>query len=892
MPVQSVILSIILLASTLALPLQAETITYHFDSPEEIRQFNPQFKDPSALLETTKTAAGAGALKTPTGFQASFPKDWNEGVLSFCFYDDFFEEVVGRNYRQIRVSLVGEADGKKQNFVLTLRRYNSGWRLAIPGETPTSLHYALNDAPNHGGWTRIDIVSPAGKGPRPFTISIDGHAVFQTPDKYLSIANVETQNLPYVDEVVYDSNPDSYRPNPVQNILPDQPYGQVLLNPGQKLNVDLELDPKGARAESGEVSVVLLDGRCETLVSAKSTIDWKKGKKFSVELPTPPRSGNFWLETRYQETNGPIDTTRRKISLQFVNPAFAQIPQKPLELFRCPWDFLPIGKNEFISGGLAQTNAPTKEDLAVPSAPPADWSKATPLRGPWLDFGSYFNIGRTYHAGWYRQRVEVPAAWKGQKILIEIEAPETIATVFANGKRAGAVEWPGGDLDMTAFASPGKTLDLAIHVQADPVTGYFRLARESIGEKFQVPRYCQVRGLTGDVRLFPVAKGPRIDGVAIRTSVAEKQLTTIFELSNLAPGKLYRIKASASAAGQIAQALPETTFTAKAANDIVEVSTAWESPILWDLNAPYLYDLDAALLDANGKTLANLWPERFGFREVTGNGTDLKINGRPVSLFHTGGSIADAPEISRWCEKFGYSSFYDGEGKENARLLDESGKTATGERLHGEAVQSTSSDMAKNGKDSDPKFWAGVVHILDVANKVRRNHPGVFFQRGVLAGQTAGNGGMYNPCFQNGTWMNEPLPSNDVLTRSFKVGRRIIDLLHQLDPTRLVTAQDSGSINDAMHITEYAGFLPVQEMIEKTQYWRAHGTKPFLIEEQAAPMFPNWTDACSQGEGWNGVPCFAEWSAITLGDDAYARTPLDETYLQTLEKSVAPAHQK
>jgi len=887
------LLSIILLASTLALPLKAETVSYHFDSPEEIRQFNPQCKDPSALLETTKVAAGAGALKTPTGFGASFPKDWTEGVMSFWVYDDTFERIVERN--GLTISLIGEVDGKKQTFGLELRRFNAGWRLATEGEAPTSRYHALNDAPNHGGWTRFDIVSPAGKGPRPFTIYIDGHAVFQTPDKYLSIAGVNIGAFPFVDEVVCDSNPDSFRPNPVRNIQPDQPYGQILLNPGQKLKVDLELDPKGARADAGEVDVVLLDGRCETLVSAKATIDWKKGdsKKLAVELPTPPRSGNFWLETRYHEANGPVETTRRKINLQFINPAFAQATQKPLELFRRPWDFLPIGKNEFPLPGRTQANGPTKEDLAVPSTSPTDWSKATPLRGTWLDFVNnyYFNIGRTYHAAWYRQQVEVPGAWKGQKVLLEIEAPETIATVFANGKRAGTLEWPGGDLDLTAFVTPGKTLDLAILVQADPVSGYLRFVRECIDKKVQAPIYCGVRGLTGDVRLFPVANGPRIDGVAIRTSVAKKQLTTVFELSDLKPGKSYRIKAAASAAGQSAQALPETTFTAKTENDTVEISSAWENPILWDLNAPYLYDLDAVLLDANGKTLASLWPERFGFREVTGNGPDLKINGRPVSLFDCGGSISEPPEHSRWCEKFGYSVFYDGEGKEYARILDEAGKTATGDRLHQEAVQSAPSDMARNGKDSDPKVWAGVVHLLDVANKVRRNHPGVFFQRGVLGCSAFGNCGIYNPYFQNGTWTNEPAPSNDVLTRAFKVGRRIIDHLHQGDPTRLVTAQDSGSINDTMHITEYAGFLPIQEMIERTQYWRAHGTKPFLIEEQAAPMLPNWTDGCSQGEGWSGVPCFAEWSAITWGDDAYARTPLDETFLLGQEKSVAQQRQ-
>ena len=65
------------------------------------------------------------------------------------------------------------------------------------------------------------------------------------------------------------------------------------------------------------------DGRGEPLVSAKSTIDWKKVKDFSMELPTPPRSGTFWLETRYREANGPVDVTRRKINLQFLTSTFA-----------------------------------------------------------------------------------------------------------------------------------------------------------------------------------------------------------------------------------------------------------------------------------------------------------------------------------------------------------------------------------------------------------------------------------------------------------------------------------------------------------------------------------------------------------------------------------------
>ena len=108
-------MAFVLLATTLAVPLKAATLVNHFDSPEEIRQFNPQCKDPSALLETTKAAAGAGALKTATSYHTSFPKDWTEGVLSFWVYDDTFEEVVERNLHRIYMTFIGEVDGKKQN---------------------------------------------------------------------------------------------------------------------------------------------------------------------------------------------------------------------------------------------------------------------------------------------------------------------------------------------------------------------------------------------------------------------------------------------------------------------------------------------------------------------------------------------------------------------------------------------------------------------------------------------------------------------------------------------------------------------------------------------------------------------------------------------------------
>jgi len=834
----------------------------HFDSPEDCGD--------AAKFATVTKAAGAGCLKTQgpsLSFGQTFKEPLASGVLTIWVYDDYAEIIDTWKWHHVNYGFTRMLDGKKTSVGCEIRRYFDGWRADLADPTQEFRYFPLPDAPRHAGWTRFDLVKPAGQ--QPATIYIDGHKAFTTPGSYDAVTSVGTDFLPYVDELSTDTDPASFRPNPIAAILPDNPYGRVLLRAGDKLNVNLALDPAGARSKEGKVSLRLLDGRGETLVSDDATIAWDKQGPQSVKfaLPTPPRSGNFWLETSYQEPGGPVDFTRRKVNLQFTTPSFAAAELAPLEIFRRQWDFLPVGKNE-PDVSKARAAAATPEDLATPATVPSDWSKAAKLRGAWADLDGYFNIGYTCHAAWYRQQVEIPSAWRGQKIMLEVDGPRDVATVFADGKVAGTVKWPGGDLDLSAFARIGKPLDLAIHVAASG------------------PQ----RGLCGDITLYPSPRGPRLDGVAVRPSVAKHELAVTLELSGLEPGKTYKLKAAADNAGGSALVIPGTSFTATADTAVVELSAPWANPVLWELNAPYLYDFDAALLDANGKPLATLWPERFGFREISAKGPDLTLNGRPVTLFGYSGAIAAAPEHSRWCEKFGFASFYMGDGKEDARLLDESGKTREGERVQN--VGGRLEEMLKSGKDNDPAAWAEIAHILEYQNKARRNHPGVFFQHGVLGGNRARNGSMYNPLFQDGNWVNLPPASDTLLVRSFKLGHRVLDKLHQLDPTRPATAQDSGSINDTMHITEYAGFQPIQEFIERSEYWRAFGTKPFLVSEQAAPMGPNWNDGLCLGFNGSGLPCIAEWTSFFCGDVAFERTELDETFLANQEKAVAQQRKK
>lgn len=857
----------------------------HFDSPEEVARFLPQLKQPETYFDTQRKALGKGAV-TGHRFQKNFPEDQDTGcVITFYFYDDEFEVWRDSRLPTVNVRLVKEVDGKKVTVFYELRRWQDHWRLYAPVDLPgVPQYYGLTEAPNHSGWTRLDIVNPGKGGDGRVAFYMDGHEIFRTPEAYRSVAWIDTSLYQSFDEYSYNPDPKTFRPNPVARIMPEREFDTVLAKPGEKLRVGLTLNPAGAGAAAGQVELVALDGRGGEKAKATATVDWKTvgAGPFSLELPPLPRSGYYWLEARYAEPGRHPDATSRKINLQYGDPAVTDFALAPIPLSERFWDFLPNGELGKLVSGPNQANPPTEADFTPPDAAPGDWGKSWKLRGEWMGAG-WSNPGLAYYSAWYRQKIAVPAAWQGKRVKLLVDDPHTYALVFANGKRMESVEWPGGVVDLTSAAVPGAELDLAIYVKPDPYFSYYRVGREIAGDAFRAPTV-RHRGLRGDVVLYPESAAARIDGVALRPSVTKQRLEAVFECAGLEPGRQYALEGEASLAGRTVKALPRTVFTADAATQNVTVAAEWTDPVLWDLGAPHLYDFTARLADAGGKVVDRIHPERFGFREVGAKGPAFRLNGRPLTLGMNARNPVDTPWFARYADAFNVNAFYHFEGVKDARLLDEMGLTGTGERIYYE-TSLQGQMLVRLGKEADPRYWREVERVLTHLVKMRRNRPSVFFQRGVLGGGRNGNGGMYNPYFANGTWFNI-LPDNAINQNTAKLGERVLALLRRLDPSRVVTAQDSGSVNDTRHITEYPGFKAMQEIIEEGLYWKRISSKPFFISEQAAPMYPNWTDACSQGKGWMGVPCFQEWAAITRGDAAYPRDAFYNAVLTRLEKSV------
>ena len=659
----------------------------------------------------------------------------------------------------------------------------------------------------------------------------------------------------FIDEISYDDSAASFRPNPLQALAPKW----ATLRAGDKLPVHVTLAPKGARANEGEVTMKLYDGAERELCQTTTAVDWTKqgDKPLTVELPAPPRSGWFWVEASYKEQNLPLpDVVRSRVDGQYLTPGFEKPTQEKL-VFDTPWDFLP---------------APSAKE----SAPPADWTGSQLLSGPWIcrrNYSLWQCVVSDVTAAWYRRTVEVPASWSGRRILLDVYDPKGDIQVFANGKKVtGEISWPGAALDLTAVAQPGKRLDLALLV--GPV--------ESDA----------ARGLSGEVSLRCEPLGPRIENVAVRTYIeGGERLWAQFDCVGLTPGQTYKIEAGASAAGKLDKALPPVTFTAKASAQSVVAEAPWNNPTFWDVDKPFLYSFNAKLEDAGGKALDTLWPQRFGFRELKTKGHLMTLNGQPLSLFNPAGfdeTLTRNFGTCDWMRRRGYNSAYrtdDFQSLTDPKFFDEAGIPRRMYASAGFSDRGPVQKLVQEGKEMSPEYWAAETRKVEYFMKRFRNRPSVLQWCSASIGST--DDLEMNPLLQDGLWL--PQPKDDLERRTIAWGMRYYNLIHSLDPTRYQDDMCTHNYNDTINYHFYCGFEPMQEIIERNEYWLKRGEKPLFLDETASPFINDWTNSPWEGGGGHVSPRkvsqVAEWCAVTKGDAAFVRDANEDAGLKAFEKA-------
>ncbi|MBI5010516.1 MAG: hypothetical protein HZB98_12920, partial [Bacteroidia bacterium] len=243
------------------------------------------------------------------------------------------------------------------------------------------------------------------------------------------------------------------------------------------------------------------------------------------------------------------------------------------------------------------------------------------------------NMHENITTAWYQREIEIPDTWSGRRIILILEYRNSNALIYIDGRKAGELWFPGGELDLTTLIKPGEKYTLSIKVNALPLKDVITAYSDSNMAR-QIEATVERRGLCGDVYLSSVPAGPRIDTVTINTSVTREEISFKTGLSNLSEGKRYQLQIIISENGNKVTEFTGKTFTRnELQSGYITHTEKWIPDKLWDIHTPRnMYMAESSLIDSAKKVMDSIIPVRFGFREFRIDGRDFYLNGNRIWL--------------------------------------------------------------------------------------------------------------------------------------------------------------------------------------------------------------------------------------------------------------------
>ena len=223
---------------------------------------------------------------------------------------------------------------------------------------------------------------------------------------------------------------------------------------------------------------------------------------------------------------------------------------------------------------------------------------------------------RNNYTGSYRKMVTVPADWKGERIYLHVGSATSNLMVWVNGKFVGYSEDSkvSAEFDLTKYLTPGKENLIAMQVMRWCDGSYLEdqdfwrftgIARE-------VYLYARPEAHIADLFITPDLVNKYQDGTleVKLNAVGAKGETVMFSLKD---------KEGKEVAAQTAKV---------GGNGEVKVNFDIKNPLKWTAETPNLYTLYTTLMD--GKQVAEVVPQRVGFRKVEIKNAQVLVNGQPV----------------------------------------------------------------------------------------------------------------------------------------------------------------------------------------------------------------------------------------------------------------------
>ena len=230
-------------------------------------------------------------------------------------------------------------------------------------------------------------------------------------------------------------------------------------------------------------------------------------------------------------------------------------------------------------------------------------------------------VMRHHERVWYRRTFTVPAAWNGQRIILNFGAVDWESEVFVNGRSVG-VHRGGYDpfsYDVTPYLSGQGPQELVVRV-FDPAENGGQPRGKQATQGIDII-YTPSTGLWQTVWMEPVPE-TRVEGLRLTPDVASSSLKLTVETEGDTQGVSVVVRAKASG----------RTVRSVSGGPDAELTVPLPNARLWSPDDPFLYDLEVSLV-RDGKTLDRV-ASYFGMRSVALGTVDgarrILLNGRFV----------------------------------------------------------------------------------------------------------------------------------------------------------------------------------------------------------------------------------------------------------------------
>jgi beta-galactosidase/beta-glucuronidase len=489
-------------------------------------------------------------------------------------------------------------------------------------------------------------------------------------------------------------------------------------------------------------------------------------------------------------------------------------------------------------------------------------------------------------AAWHQREITIPEGWDDRRVVLYAEYVNSFAIVYVDGKKAGEIRFPVGEVDLTSACRPGQKYVVSILVAAMPLKGVLLSYTDSNSAK-EVKGTVERRGLCGDVYLSSAPSGERIADVKVDTSVRKAEITLSVALEGLVDDVPYALHVKMTENGRDVHDFTSRAFTAADLRDRrFAVTEKWKPEKLWDIHTPKnMLSAEVSLVKARGKARVfdTYHPVPFGFREFWIDGRDFFLNGTrlylsalPLDNAQIGARAATyeaARETMRRLRSLGvnfvYTHNYGCEPgthvsfAEILRAADEEGMLVALSQPHfGHYEWKAPNADQTNGYARHAEFFV----------RAAQNHPSVVAYS--MSHNATGYDEDMNPDQIDGIRD----PRDDTWSQNnAKLALRAEAIVKNLDPGRIVYHHSSGNLGSMHTANFYLNFVPIQELCDWFEHWATKGVKPVFLCEYGVPFTWDWTmyRGWYKGErAWGSAKapwefCLAEWNAQFLGDRAY-----------------------